>query len=76
MARAIDLARDEVDATDAALVWPARMGWLDAETVTSLIEAHGMDRRRCFGQPTAASPAGRSSSPWASSRSSKGSRPT
>ena len=44
MARAIDLARDEVDATAAALVWPARMGWLDAETVTSLIEAHGADR--------------------------------
>jgi CTP:molybdopterin cytidylyltransferase MocA len=44
MARAIDLARAEVDATDAALVWPARMGWLDAETVTSLIEAHGTDR--------------------------------
>jgi CTP:molybdopterin cytidylyltransferase MocA len=44
MARAIDLARAEIDATDAALVWPARMGWLDAETVTSLIEAHGTDR--------------------------------
>ena len=44
MARAIDLARDEVNATAAALVWPARMGWLDAETVTSLIEAHGADR--------------------------------
>ncbi len=44
MARAIDLAAAEVDATDAALLWPARMGWLDAETVTSLIEAHGTDR--------------------------------
>ena len=44
MARAIDLALAEVDATDAALLWPARMGWLDAETVTSLIEAHGTDR--------------------------------
>ena len=44
MARAMDLARAEVDATDAALLWPARMGWLDAETVTSLIEAHGTDR--------------------------------
>ena len=44
MARAIDLARDEVHATAAALLWPARMGWLDAETVTSLIEAHGTDR--------------------------------
>lgn len=44
MARAVELACSEVDATDAALIWPARMGWLDAETVTSLIEAHGADR--------------------------------
>lgn len=42
--RGIDVARAEVDGTDAALVWPARMGWVDAETVTSLIEAHGSDR--------------------------------
>ena len=44
MARAIELACGEVDATDAALLWPAGIGWLDAETVTSLIEAHGADR--------------------------------
>lgn len=44
MARAIDLACAEVEATEAALLWPAQMGWLDAETVTSLIEAHGSDR--------------------------------
>jgi len=37
-------ARDEVDGTDAALVWPGRYVHLDAETVTSLIEAHGTDR--------------------------------
>ena len=42
--RGIDVARAEIDGTDAALVWPARMGWVDAETVTSLIEAHGADR--------------------------------
>lgn len=42
--RGIDVARREVDGTDAALIWPARMGWVDAETVTSLIEAHGTDR--------------------------------
>lgn len=41
--RGIDLARAQVDGTDAALVWPARMGWVDAETVTSLIEGHGTD---------------------------------
>ncbi len=39
--RAVAAARELVDATTAALVWPARMGWVDAETVTSLIEAHG-----------------------------------
>ncbi len=44
MARAIDLACAEVEATEAALLWPAQMGWLDAETVTSLIEVHGADR--------------------------------
>jgi CTP:molybdopterin cytidylyltransferase MocA len=42
--RGIDVARAEVDGTEAALLWPARMGWVDAETVTSLIEAHGIDR--------------------------------
>ena len=30
--------------TDAALVWPARMTWVDAETVTTLIHAYGEDR--------------------------------
>lgn len=30
--------------TDAALIWPARLCWVDAETLTSLIEAHGVDR--------------------------------
>ena len=43
-ARGIDVARAEVDGTDAVLLWPARMGWVDAETVTTLIEAHGTDR--------------------------------
>ena len=30
-----------VAATSAALVWPAELAWADAETVTTLIEAHG-----------------------------------
>ena len=30
--------------TDGALVWPARMTWVDAETVTTLIHAYGEDR--------------------------------
>jgi CTP:molybdopterin cytidylyltransferase MocA len=56
--RGIDLARAEVAGTAAALVWPARMGWVDAETVTSLIEAHGAD-------PTAVlRPAFRSETGW------------
>jgi CTP:molybdopterin cytidylyltransferase MocA len=33
-----------VSETEAALLWPCRFGWLDPETVTSLIEAHGADR--------------------------------
>ena len=44
--RGIDVAVTLVAGTEAALVWPARMGWVDAETVTSLIEAHGSDRAR------------------------------
>ncbi len=44
--RGIDVAIAQVVGTEAALVWPARMGWVDAETVTSLIEAHGIDRAR------------------------------
>ncbi|HWP64015.1 MAG TPA: NTP transferase domain-containing protein [Candidatus Binatia bacterium] len=33
-----------VEATDAVLLWPVAMAWVDPETVTSLIEAHGADR--------------------------------
>ena len=42
--RGIAVARDAIAETDAVLVWPARLCWVDAETVTSLIEAHGIDR--------------------------------
>jgi hypothetical protein len=34
----------EVSETDAALIWPVRLSWVDPETVTSLIELHGRDR--------------------------------
>jgi CTP:molybdopterin cytidylyltransferase MocA len=37
----IELTMREIEGTDAALVWPARMGWVGPETITSLIEAHG-----------------------------------
>ncbi len=41
--RGIEVAASEIDDTDAALVWPARCIWVGPETVTSLIEAHGVD---------------------------------
>ena len=44
MARGIDVARAEVTDTEGALVWPGRMAWIDAETVTTLIEAYGPRR--------------------------------
>ncbi len=43
MVRGIELAAAEVRDTSAALLWPARMIWVGAETITSLIEAHGVD---------------------------------
>jgi CTP:molybdopterin cytidylyltransferase MocA len=39
-----ELAMAEVTDTSAVLLWPARMAWIGPETVTSLIEAHGVDR--------------------------------
>lgn len=43
MVRGAEVARDDVRETTAVLLWPARMVWVGAETVTSLIEAHGPD---------------------------------
>lgn len=40
--RSIEVARGIVQGVDGALIWPARMGWVGPETVTSMIEAHGM----------------------------------
>jgi CTP:molybdopterin cytidylyltransferase MocA len=40
----IRVAVEAIAETEAVLVWPARHCWVDAETVTSLIEAHGLDR--------------------------------
>jgi hypothetical protein len=42
LAAGIAAAREEVDGTDSVLVWPGRFVHVDAETVTSLIEAHGV----------------------------------
>ena len=44
MARGIEVAASLVSEIDGALLWPARMAWVSPETVTSLIEAHGVDR--------------------------------
>lgn len=44
IASGVDAACRLVTDTDAALVWPARLAWVDAETVTTLIAAHGEDR--------------------------------
>ena len=44
IAAGIDAAVRLVTGTDAALVWPARLAWVDAETVTTLIAEHGDDR--------------------------------
>jgi CTP:molybdopterin cytidylyltransferase MocA len=43
MVHGVEIAVDEVHDTTAALLWPARMVWVGAETITSLIEAHGTD---------------------------------
>ena len=43
MVRGAELVMAEVRDTTAALIWPARMIWVGAETITSLIEAHGPD---------------------------------
>ncbi len=43
LARGIRAAVELVGATSAALVWPAHLVWADAETVTTLIGAHGDD---------------------------------
>jgi CTP:molybdopterin cytidylyltransferase MocA len=44
MDRGLRLTRELVGETEAGLVWPARMVWVGPETVTSLIEASGLDR--------------------------------
>ena len=43
MTRGAELAMAEVRDTSAVLLWPARMTWIGPETITTLIEAHGLD---------------------------------
>lgn len=42
MVNGFEVAIRVLPETDAALLWPARLGWVDAETVTTLIEIHGL----------------------------------
>ena len=42
LAAGLRAAEDEVSETDAVMVWPAAYAWVDPETLTSLIEAHGV----------------------------------
>jgi CTP:molybdopterin cytidylyltransferase MocA len=39
-----EMAAQVVHETSAVLLWPGRMTWVDPETVTSLMEAHGRSR--------------------------------
>lgn len=44
MSRGIDVAASLVNDLSGAFIWPARMVWVSPETITSMIEAHGVDR--------------------------------
>jgi CTP:molybdopterin cytidylyltransferase MocA len=43
IAAGVRVALAEVSSATAALIWPARLAWVDPETLTSLIQAHGAD---------------------------------
>jgi CTP:molybdopterin cytidylyltransferase MocA len=40
--RGIEVAAAEIRETTAAFVWPARLTWVGAETITTMIETHGL----------------------------------
>lgn len=42
MVRGADAALSDVRGTTAVLLWPSRLTWVGPETITSLIEAHGV----------------------------------
>ncbi len=44
MVRGMAVAAEQVTETEACMIWPGRLVWVDAETVTSLIEAYGARR--------------------------------
>jgi CTP:molybdopterin cytidylyltransferase MocA len=56
MAQGVRVAVTSIHETDAAILWPARYTWVGPETITSLIEAHGLHAGRLIrptfgGQP-------------------------
>ncbi len=55
--RGIEVAGTVIHETTAAIVWPARFTWVGAETITSLIETHGLAGRAIL-RPTYAGAAG------------------
>jgi CTP:molybdopterin cytidylyltransferase MocA len=51
MQRGVEVARGIVSDIDGVFIWPTRMSWVGPETITSMIEAHGMNRDALL-QPT------------------------
>ncbi len=43
LVRGMRAALELVASSDAALIWPVRLTWVDAETVTMLLQAHGLE---------------------------------
>ena len=43
MLQGAELARQEIGDITAVLLWPGRMAWVGPESITSIIEAHGVD---------------------------------
>jgi CTP:molybdopterin cytidylyltransferase MocA len=56
-AHGLTAAAEAVSGTSAALLWPGRHAWVDPETVTTLLEAHGV-RPGTILHPTYAGDAG------------------
>ena len=51
MVQGVRVATAEIHETDAAILWPAGFTWVGPETITSLIEAHGIHAGRLI-RPT------------------------
>jgi CTP:molybdopterin cytidylyltransferase MocA len=56
MAQGVRVAVTAIHETDAAILWPARYTWVGPETITSLIEAHGIHAGRLIRPTFSAQP--------------------